>query len=181
VTILVESLGLARVDFSRKVSQPLFSLRSPPPCPTRAIKSTKTPPISVESVLRACWLYELSYTRFGALFLAVLSCFSPDFVLLRPHVRRDRHPTIFRLHGTPPSSGHGDIFGGNLDATILRDTVPSRSYTSATPPLLRPPVLLHPLFGYGNIFGGYLDATSFHDTVPSRSCTSTTPLVGLRA
>jgi hypothetical protein len=75
----------------------------PPPHPTRAIKSTKTPPISLESVLRACGLYELSFTRFGALFLAVLSCFSPDFVLLRPQPRRDRHPTFSRPSGTPPS------------------------------------------------------------------------------
>jgi hypothetical protein len=42
-----------------------FSPRSPPPRPTRAVKSTKTPPISLQSVVRACWLYELSYTRFG--------------------------------------------------------------------------------------------------------------------
>jgi hypothetical protein len=109
----------------------LFSLRHPPPRPTRAIKSTKTPPISLESVLRARLLYEISYTRLGALFLAVLSCFSPDFVLLRPHLRRNRHPTIFRLLGTPPSFGCGDIYGGNLGVTSLRDTVSSRSCTSA--------------------------------------------------
>jgi hypothetical protein len=75
----------------------------PPPHPTCAIKSTKTPPISLEFVLRACGLYELSFTRLGALFMAVLSCFSPDFVLLRPQPRRDRHPTFSRPSGTPPS------------------------------------------------------------------------------
>jgi hypothetical protein len=110
----------------------------PPPFSTRAIKSTKTPPISLEFVLRACGLYELSFTRLGALFLAVLSCFLLDFVLLRPQPRRDRHPyllsperhtTFFRprgtrLLGTPPSFGYGDnIFGGNLGVTSLRDTV----------------------------------------------------------
>jgi hypothetical protein len=116
----------------------------------------------------------------SALFLAVLSCFSPDFVLLCPHLRRDCYPTFVHLHGTPPSFGYGDIFGGNPDATSLRDTVPSSSCTPATPPLLRPLVLPHLLFGYGNIFGGYLDVTSLRDTVPSRSCTSATPLVGLR-
>jgi hypothetical protein len=95
----------------------------PPPLSTRAIKSTKTPPISLEFVLRACGLYELSFTRLGALFLAVLSCFSPNFVLLRPQPRRDRHPTFSRSSGTPPSFGYGDIFGGNLGAASLRDTV----------------------------------------------------------
>jgi hypothetical protein len=54
-------------------------------------------------------------------------------VLLRPHLRRDRHPTIFRLHGTPPSVGYGDIFGGYLDATGLRDTVPSRHLVALRP------------------------------------------------
>jgi hypothetical protein len=34
-----------------------------------------------------------------------------------------RHTTFVRLHGTPPPFGCGDIFGGNLGATSLRDTV----------------------------------------------------------
>jgi hypothetical protein len=80
-----------------------FFTPPPPPHPTRAIKSTKTPSISLESFLRACGLYELSFTRLGALFLAVLSCFSPDFVLLCPQPRRDRLPTLFRPSGIPPS------------------------------------------------------------------------------
>jgi hypothetical protein len=120
--------------FSPFLTQPLFHA-PPPPHPTRAIKSTKTPPISLESFLRACGLYELSFTRLGALFLAVLSCFPPDFVLLRPHLRRDHHPTIIRPRDTPPSFGCGDnIFGGNPGVTSLRDTISSRRCTSATPP-----------------------------------------------
>jgi hypothetical protein len=110
-----------------------FSPPPQPPHPTRAIKSTKTPSISLESVLRACGLYELSFTCLGALFLAGLSCFSPDFVFLRPQPQRDRHPTFSRPSGTPPFAedtgppphlfGCGDIFGGNLGATSLRDMV----------------------------------------------------------
>jgi hypothetical protein len=121
-----------------------FTTHPPPPHSTRAIKSTKTPSISLESVLRACGLYELSFTRLDALFLAVLSCFSPDFVSLRPQLRRDRHPTIFRPRGTPlfeatvlPHLLFGcgdDILGGNLGVTSLRDTISSRRCTSATPP-----------------------------------------------
>jgi hypothetical protein len=84
------------------IHNPFFT-PPPPPHPTRAIKSTKTPPISLEFVLRACGLYELSFTCLGALFLAIISCFSPDFVLLRPQPRRDRHPTFSRPSGTPPS------------------------------------------------------------------------------
>jgi hypothetical protein len=70
-------------------------------------------------------------------------------VSLRPQLRRDRHPTIFRPRGTPlfeatvlPHLLFGcgdDIFGGNLGVTSLRDTISSRRCTSATPPFgLRP-------------------------------------------
>jgi hypothetical protein len=41
--------------------------------------------------------------------------------------------TFVRLHGTPPSFGYSNIFGGYPDATSLRDTIPLRSCTSATP------------------------------------------------
>jgi hypothetical protein len=73
-------------------------------------------------VLVLCfWLFFLAFRPVCV--VASTTSTRPSHHLLSP----ERHTTFFRpksthLLGTPPSFGCGDIFGGNLGATSLRDT-----------------------------------------------------------
>jgi hypothetical protein len=160
--------GVWFLFFPFSLTQPLFS--PPPPTPPPFCSAQLSSPLH-------CWMFFLAHTFSSSCVLRL----TPKAQVRCACCACRVFTTFVRLHGTPPWFGYGDIFGSNIDRTSLRDTVPSSSCISATPPLLRTLVLLHGVLGYGNIFGRYTDATTPRNTIPSRSCTSATRLVGLRA
>jgi hypothetical protein len=115
VRIIVESLGLATVDVSRNVSQPLFSLRSPPPpLPTRALSPPKHHRFRsslfqghVNSMNSRTRVSVLCFWLFFPAFRPILCCCvhifdatvtSPSFASTARHLRSpSRHTTFGRL------------------------------------------------------------------------------------